>query len=296
VYLESAETSYAASCPVVFGLSSTRLRGQRSSAFPKSARKVTPAAGIASERIAAGGKTPPDPQPGTATLLIRSNSRIGLVRANGFMMKTRAAHATARAGNGAGTVRFASIVAAAGQPEIYLPLLDPKHDRAFMKAVKEARVLTVKQEPTSTRADFGVVGFDEGRHVTYLLFPRSLKKFADARIVGIHYDDIKGSVVSRGRITEPRHSARQRATPKARRVSVRKSAPPKPPKPLKPPKPPKPAAKQFRVRVRIRTTNEEEFTVSALTQSEAKQKAEALAWDSIEDASKVTVRALQAYG
>jgi hypothetical protein len=201
-------------------------------------------------------------------------------------MKTRAPRAAADAGERGNTVRFASIVSAAGQPEIYLPLLEPKHDRAFMKAVKEQRVLTVKQEPTSTRADFAVVGFDEGRHVTYLLFPRSLKEFANARIVGIHYGDIKGAAVPRGRITQPRNSARQPATPKARRVAAKKPAPPKPP----------PAPKQFHVRVRIRTTNEEEFTVSALTQSEAKQKAEALARDRVKDAGKIDVRALKAYG
>ncbi len=61
-------------------------------------------------------------------------------------------------------VRFASVVAVAGKPEVYLPLFDPKQDRAFMRALKENRVLSVRQEPTSTRADFGTVGFDEKVH------------------------------------------------------------------------------------------------------------------------------------
>jgi hypothetical protein len=108
-------------------------------------------------------------------------------------------------------VRFASVVAQAGQPEVYLPLSDPKHDRAFMRAVKEHRVLSVKQEPTSTRKDFGVVGFDEARHNTYLVFEKPLTKFLDARIVGIKYDVVSASPVSASQGTRPPKLPKSRA-------------------------------------------------------------------------------------
>lgn len=56
-----------------------------------------------------------------------------------------------------------------------------------MQAAKENRVLTVHQEPTATHADFGAVGFDERKSATYLIFPKSLVAFSDARVVGIKY-------------------------------------------------------------------------------------------------------------
>jgi hypothetical protein len=59
------------------------------------------------------------------------------------------------------TVRFKVVVGAAGKPQVYLPLFDPNKDHAFMRAVEENRVLSIRQEPTARRKDFGVVGFDE---------------------------------------------------------------------------------------------------------------------------------------
>ena len=44
------------------------------------------------------------------------------------------------------TARFASVVAAAGKPEVYLPLFDPTKDRSFMRAVREKRAPMVTGE------------------------------------------------------------------------------------------------------------------------------------------------------
>jgi len=35
--------------------------------------------------------------------------------------------------------------------------------------------------------DFGIVGFKQRKGATYLVFPKSLKRFADKRIVGIDW-------------------------------------------------------------------------------------------------------------
>ena len=85
-------------------------------------------------------------------------------------------------------VRFSSLVEKGGKPTVYLPLSEPTKDPAFMRAVNEQRVLTIKQEPTSTHKDFGIVGFLKEKFVTYLVFPKTLRPFTDQRIVGIKYD------------------------------------------------------------------------------------------------------------
>ena len=39
--------------------------------------------------------------------------------------------------------------------------------------------------------DFGIVGFKESKEARYLVFPKSLKRFENKRIVGINWDLIK---------------------------------------------------------------------------------------------------------
>ena len=86
------------------------------------------------------------------------------------------------------SVRFTAVVAAAGKPKVYLPFSDPTQDRSFMQAANENRVLTIRQEPTATRADFGTVEYNEEKSATYLIFPKSLAGFSGARVIGIKYD------------------------------------------------------------------------------------------------------------
>ena len=85
-------------------------------------------------------------------------------------------------------VRFSKLVEKRGDPKAYLPFGNPEKDRSFMRAVKEHRVVTIKQEPTSKQKDFGVVGFLKDKYVTYLVFPRSLSEFGGQRVIGIKYD------------------------------------------------------------------------------------------------------------
>jgi len=151
-----------------------------------------------------------------------------------------------------GTVRFSAIVKTAGTPQTYLPLSDPKHDKDFMRAVRENRVVSLKQQPTGNRKDFGTIGFLTERYVSYLIFPKPLTAFKGKRIVGIKYESLGES------ISTPRPSAR----------SVR----PAQPKPK-----PKPRPKRFTATVRLVSTNEVHVTVEAMDEKEARAKAEATA-------------------
>ena len=180
------------------------------------------------------------------------------------------------------TVRFASVVATAGKPEVYLPLFDPKQDRAFMRAVKEHRVLSLRQEPTSKHTDFGVVGFDERhKHTTLLVFPKPLTKFLDARIVGIKYDvvgesRVAASAAPRGlKIAKPPVAKPSRPAAPAKRAELRREPEKRPEtKRLEPPKRVEPQPKEYRVRLRITSVTEKDVTVKAMNKAEAKKAAE----------------------
>lgn len=87
-----------------------------------------------------------------------------------------------------GTVRFTKIVEAVGKPEVVSLWTNPERDKNFMTAVRQNRVMSVKQETVGSAKDFGVVGFLREKNVSYLVFPKSLKEFEDRRVVGINYD------------------------------------------------------------------------------------------------------------
>ena len=117
------------------------------------------------------------------------------------------------------TVRFSKVVEKAGAPETYLVLMDPAKDRTLQAAVKAQRVMTVEQESVGTKTDRGEVGFHPGPSRQFLVFPKSLRAFADRDVVGIKYELLSSPDV-----------------PKSKRA-----APPRPPKKARPK--PKPAAK-----------------------------------------------------
>lgn len=84
------------------------------------------------------------------------------------------------------TVRFALVVEKAGAPEVYTLWQKPTADRYFQSLLKKHRVMTIQQSESGT--DFGLVEFCERKGATYLLFPKSLKRFAEKRVVGINWD------------------------------------------------------------------------------------------------------------
>lgn len=85
------------------------------------------------------------------------------------------------------TARFTSVVAKAGKPKAHLLLTTAARDRTLQSAIRAHRVLSVHQALTGQRKDYGVVGYDAKVASQVLLFPRSLRAFRDARIVGIDY-------------------------------------------------------------------------------------------------------------
>lgn len=85
-------------------------------------------------------------------------------------------------------VRFSDLVNQLGNPHTTTLWRAPEKDPAFLKAVKENRVLTVHQENRSQKSDVGSVGFHREKTAAYLIFPKSLEKFSEAKIVGIKYE------------------------------------------------------------------------------------------------------------
>ncbi len=86
------------------------------------------------------------------------------------------------------TVRFAKVVDECGKPEIYLVLSDPAKDKALQTAVRQHRVMTIYQEASGAKTDYGTVGFEPGRSRQYLVFPKALERFAEERVVGIKFE------------------------------------------------------------------------------------------------------------
>jgi hypothetical protein len=100
-------------------------------------------------------------------------------------------------------IRFGDLVWNSGRPETHALWMDPKQDRSLHRAIKENRVFTVIQEPTSKHKDYGRIGFHQEPHASYLIFPRPLPQKKDARVIGINYQLIE----------EPEVAVEQRAKP-----------------------------------------------------------------------------------
>jgi hypothetical protein len=85
-------------------------------------------------------------------------------------------------------IRFGDLVRNSGRPSVWTLWADPRKDRAFTKAVRENRVLTVIQEPASKHRDYARIGFHRQQYASYLVFPKRLPKDSDSRVIGIHYE------------------------------------------------------------------------------------------------------------
>lgn len=125
------------------------------------------------------------------------------------------------------TVRFAEVVKQAGAPETYQLWVAPERDRVFQRAVKEKRVMTVRQENVGTKKDYGVAGFEKAPQAEYLIFPKSIASYEGRRVVGIKYELLQ--LESRpGPAPAEKTSAtpawKRTPKPKGRRVERRKAA------------------------------------------------------------------------
>ena len=137
------------------------------------------------------------------------------------------------------TVRFSRIVEEAGQPETYTLWMPPDQDKVFAKLLHQNRVMTVHQETTGTKADYGTVGYTEDRRGSLLVFPKSIKRFAGQRVIGIKYDELQ-TVAARETAPAAKDFAPPRKTPS--KPKEKKAAPRKEPAERKVPKPKEKAA------------------------------------------------------
>ena len=83
------------------------------------------------------------------------------------------------------TTRFSQIVEKCGKPQVYTLWQKPSTDRHLQAQIKKSRVMTILKSDSGT--DFGIVGFKESKEARYLIFPKSLKLFAEKRIIGIDW-------------------------------------------------------------------------------------------------------------
>ena len=83
------------------------------------------------------------------------------------------------------TTRFSQIVEKCGKPQVYTLWQKPSTDRHLQAQINKTRVMTILKSDSGT--DFGIVGFKESKEARYLVFPKSLKRFAEKRIIGIDW-------------------------------------------------------------------------------------------------------------
>jgi hypothetical protein len=85
------------------------------------------------------------------------------------------------------TVRFSRVVDAAGRPRPHTLWVAPERDPEFKRAQTAHRVMTIAHERGKT--DVGAVGYAPGEGGSeFLVFPKSLARFAGARVVGVDFD------------------------------------------------------------------------------------------------------------
>jgi hypothetical protein len=110
------------------------------------------------------------------------------------------------------TVKFSEVVKKCGRPSIYLAWVDPVRDRVLKRALSEHRVMTLHQELHGGKKDFGRVGYLKDRHAQLLIFPKSLRRFAERRVIAIDYaliaSDSPVSGTAAGRTQPPERKVR----------------------------------------------------------------------------------------
>jgi hypothetical protein len=87
------------------------------------------------------------------------------------------------------TKRFADVVENVGKPEVRTLWQKPAKDRHLQSEIKNNRVMTIQKSDAGS--EFGIVGFKEQKSAIHLIFPKSLKRFENRRIVGINWDLVR---------------------------------------------------------------------------------------------------------
>jgi hypothetical protein len=83
------------------------------------------------------------------------------------------------------TARFSQVIEKCGKPQVYTLWQNSSADRHLQAQIKNSRVMTILKSESGT--DFGIIGFKESKEARYLIFPKSLKRFAEKRVIGIDW-------------------------------------------------------------------------------------------------------------
>ncbi len=87
------------------------------------------------------------------------------------------------------STRFTAVVEACGPPQVYTLWQPPEKDRHLQGQIRQHRVLSIQRSESGS--EFGCVGLAQRQGAIHLVFPKSLKRFADQRIVGIKWELVK---------------------------------------------------------------------------------------------------------
>jgi hypothetical protein len=87
------------------------------------------------------------------------------------------------------TARFSPVVETCGKPQVYTLWQKRSADRHLQAQIRNNRVMTILKSAGGT--DVGIVGLKESKDARYLVFPKSLKRFADKRIIGIDWSLVR---------------------------------------------------------------------------------------------------------
>ena len=116
-------------------------------------------------------------------------------------------------------------------------------DPDFHKAVEAGKIMSLSDESHGSGTEFGTVGYEKKRHGQLLLFPKSLKSFAEAKIIGIKYDLFDEDRSDEKKVPAGRDTRRKKAKAKSSSPKAANKAAEKAPKAKKPDL--KPAAKKL---------------------------------------------------
>jgi hypothetical protein len=122
------------------------------------------------------------------------------------------------------TARFSEVVKRSGRPEVHLTWTVGSDDKVLKSALKQSRVLTVHQNLSGSKKDFGSVGVEAGGDAQFLIFPRSLRRYTGKRIVGIDYDLLEEKLSLGPKVKTPKRASQEQRALKKRQ----ERQPPKP--------------------------------------------------------------------
>ena len=83
------------------------------------------------------------------------------------------------------TARFSQVIENCGKPQVYTLWQKPSADHRLQAEIKKNHVMTILKSQSGT--DFGIIGFKENKEARYLIFPKSLNRLVEKRIVGIDW-------------------------------------------------------------------------------------------------------------